>query len=106
MDICHCQDLVITSLERCRDCAIIDTKVRDMNMYNIRRFTTKCFEFCWKRTIFTSKDDDTQVPLKLRFLEIVTSQQDNNQVPCVGATSSIYIHEVLVRFIMNWSVSS
>ena len=81
MDICQCQDLVITSVERCRDSAIVDTKLRNMNMYNIRKFTIKCFEFCWKRTIFTSKDDDTQVPHV-----------------CI---QGVYIDKVLIRFVMN-----
>ena len=32
-----------------------------MNLDNIKRRTTQCFELCWKSTIVTFEDEDIQV---------------------------------------------
>ena len=42
-----------------------------MNLDNIKTLTTQYFELCWKSTIITSEDNDSEVP-------------------CVRVTKSIY----------------
>ena len=71
MDMFHCWKLVIASQYMRLSIALINTKVCDMNIDNIRRLTTQCFELCWKSTI-------------------VTSQHDDSLVPCVRVTRCIY----------------
>ena len=72
----------------------------DMNLHSIRRLLS--FEFYWKGTTGTSLNNESHV----LCVHVTRSIYTMTVRFCVCVLLGVYIHEVLVSFLTNWSMSA